>query len=139
MLKLVVALVFVGVSLVATADDIKVQKCPNCGKVHALRMSDFKGSDALAELNAKRKARGLKALKHDPKLYQAALKKARIQAGRNRMYHPGGSMGGGTHEGVGVGSTFRTCYMWETRFRYAGAARVRGSSGNIYYCLILRN
>ena len=93
---------------------------------------------ALAELNSIRNRRGLHSLIEDPSLTAIARHKASIQAGRNRMYHPGGSMGSARYEGVGMGPQFTSCYQDATNVRYAGAATVASRSGNRFHCLLVR-
>lgn len=95
-------------------------------------------NSALAELNAQRAQRGLRALVEDPSLTVIARHKASIQANRGAMFHPGGSLGSARYEGVGVGARFIACYQYATGIVYAGAATVVGRNGQRYHCLLVR-
>lgn len=70
-----------------------------------------------------------------------AQAKAETQARAGRMFHPGGSMGSGTHEGVGFSSVSaedairRCCYFGRLPVVETGVAR--GSNG-WYACVIYR-
>jgi hypothetical protein len=68
-------------------------------------------------------------------LYGICLRKARLQAARGRVFHPGGSMGGCHYEGCGSGSTATAalnacCYTGQRRC--AASAVVRGANGRFY-------
>lgn len=60
--------------------------------------------------------------------------KSRIQAAAGRMFHPGGSMGNGTHEGVGFSTISpedalsRCCYS-NSGMRIVDQSVVRGANG----------
>lgn len=70
-----------------------------------------------------------------------AQQKAEIQARANNCFHPGGSLGGGTHEGCGYSSVsadhaIRSCCYWGQRTPIdIGVAR--GANG-WYACVIYR-
>lgn len=120
--------------------------CPRCGKYHGATATQSTqqyasgGGGALARLNQQRAARGLPPYRQstNPALQAAATSKANIQASRSRMFHPGGSMGGGNREGVGMShdGTFMACYAYASA-NAAAAATVRGRNGAYYHCLLL--
>ena len=98
-------------------------------------------SSALVELNQIRMRRGLLPFRHDERLARLALRKALAQASVGRMGHGPGwrlGMGGARWEGVGSGSSFRTCYMWTRGARTVGAATAIGRNGRRYHALLLR-
>jgi len=68
-------------------------------------------------------------------LYGICLRKARLQAARGRVFHPGGSMGSCHYEGCGSGSTaaqaLANCCFTGKR-RCAASAVVRGANGRYY-------
>jgi hypothetical protein len=72
-------------------------------------------------------------------LYNLCLKKARWQAARGRVGHPGWGMGGCRYEGAGSGSSpeqaRRNCCYYGQR-RIAASAVVQGKSGR-FYCTTL--
>ena len=96
------------------------------------------GRSAIAEVNALRAQRGLPAFQEDPSLSAIARQKASIQAQRGVMAHPGGTMGGARYEGVGMGQSFISCYLYSNVGRTAGAASVRGANGQRFHCLLIR-
>lgn len=67
--------------------------------------------------------------------------KAALQARLGRMFHPGGSFGGGNYEGVAMASdptnALNNCYYYGQR-QCIGAAVCRGSNGMYYACRIYR-
>lgn len=105
--------------------------------------------NALAEVNARRAARGLKAFVADEGLRQAALACAKIRAASLIDGHLGGPSGdfaylpaGTTASAAGCGALedswgWGTCCMDED-YTYAGAAWVRGSNGKRYMHLFVR-
>ena len=98
-------------------------------------------SSALLELNRIRIRRGLLAFRHDERLARLAMRKALAQASVGRMGHGPGwrlGMGGARWEGVGSGSSFRTCYMWTRGAHTVGAATAVDRYGRRYHALLLR-
>jgi hypothetical protein len=67
--------------------------------------------------------------------------KARLLASLCRMFHPGGSFGGGSHEGVAVSSdptvALNSCCYYG-QLPCIGAAVCRGSNGMYYACRIYK-
>jgi hypothetical protein len=67
--------------------------------------------------------------------------KARLLASLCRMFHPGGSFGGGSHEGVAVASdptvALNSCCYYG-QLPCIGAAVYRGSNGMYYACRIYK-
>lgn len=116
--------------IVASAEAISIPTQPSVVGVAT--------GSALAEVNALRAARGLPAFIEDASLTSVAYHKASIQANRNAMGHPGGSMGGARYEGVGMGYQFTSCYLYSNVGRYAGAATVTGRNGQRFHCLLIR-
>lgn len=97
-------------------------------------------SSALGHANALRARRGLGPIRHDPRLQAIVNQKAQIQADRGFYGHPGGSMGVGRWEGVGMSSspqTFTSCYLYSGGPAVGAAATARGANGRYYHCLIL--
>jgi hypothetical protein len=103
-------------------------------------------SDALAEVNAARAARGLRPFTYDEGLTKAALGASRFRAanlvaghtGNDFAYLPAGSQASAAgcaawHDSWGWGS----CCTYEG-FTYAGAAWVRGSDNRRYMHLFVR-
>ena len=73
---------------------------------------------------------------------QVCEQKAALQARLCRMFHPGGSFGGGSCEGVAMASDpttalNSTCYSRSGRV-CIGQAVVRGANGMFYACRIFR-
>ena len=63
------------------------------------------------------------------------LRKARIQAARGRVFHPGGSFGGCRYEGCGSGRTAAQALAnccWTGRKRCVGSAVVQGKGGMFF-------
>jgi len=105
--------------------------------------------DALAEVNAKRAARGLRPYAHDPALTEAAQKCAAYRAARLMFGHVTGGMGDFQFLAPGVRCSATGCaaypdqYGWMScaiydNFTHAGAAWVRGADGKRYMHLFLR-
>ena len=70
-----------------------------------------------------------------------AEQKAALQARMGRMFHPGGSMGGGTYEGVGMSSAGAAAALSNCCNNGApiiGQAAVQGANGLWYACRIYR-
>jgi hypothetical protein len=105
--------------------------------------------DALAEVNAKRAARGLRPFVHDPALTEAAAKCAAFRADRFISGHVMGGSGdfgflppGSRASAAGCAAVapswgFLSCCMWEP-WTYAGAAKVMGRDGKFYCHLFVR-
>lgn len=107
-----------------------------------------KGSDdALAEVNAERAKRGLRAFQPDPLLNQAALACAQQRAARHIHGHLPESdfryvPSGGQANAAGCGALepswgWGTCCTYEN-YTYAGAAWVMGNDGRRYMHLFVR-
>src|SRR6185312_753535 len=102
--------------------------------------------DALAEVNAKRAARGLPGFVADPALTQAAQAAAAFRATNRIEGHTSNDVaflppGSAAHAAVcaAIDSSwgFLSCCQWE-RWTYAGAASVVGSDGKVYHHLFVR-
>lgn len=109
-------------------------------------------TDALAEVNAKRAARGLRPFAHDPLLTAAA---ERCAAFRANYRHPNGAVGlfghtsndfaflqGASASAAGCAAYpasygFLACCVYEN-YTYAGAASVMGADGRMYHHLFVR-
>jgi len=107
------------------------------------------GTDALAEVNAKRAARGLRPYVNDPLLARAAQAAASFRAQHRMFGHVTGGMGDfaflppGAHAAsAGCAAYppsygFMACTVYES-YTYAGAAKVRGPDGKDYCHIFVR-
>ena len=102
--------------------------------------------DALAEVNAARKARGLRPFIHDPDLTAAALVCAKLRAKHRIAGHTGNDFAALRR---GVRASAAGCAAWAPSwgwgscctyegYRYAGAAVVVGADGVRYMHLFVR-
>lgn len=108
------------------------------------------GSDALAEVNAKRASRGLRPYQFDAGLTQAARACAQHRADRLMFGHVMGGMGdfqfvppGTRCDATGCAAYppsmgFLACAVYDN-YRYAGAATVIGRDGRAYHSLFVRH
>jgi len=103
--------------------------------------------DALAEVNAKRAARGLPGFVADPALTQAAQAAAVFRAANRIEGHTSNDFAflpaGAAANAAGCAAVdsswgFLSCCQWE-RWTYAGAASVVGSDGKVYHHLFVKN
>ena len=106
-------------------------------------------SDSLAEVNAKRAARGLPPYTFDPLLTQAAMSCATYRASRGisgHVMHGSGDFQflplGATADAAGCAAVdaswgFLACEVYGS-YRFAGAATVRGANGILFHHLFLK-
>lgn len=103
--------------------------------------------DALDQLNAQRAARGLFPYIRDEGLTAGALHVARFRARHRCQGHTASDLGGlpvGVHAACAgcaawpQGMGFGACAMYDTGYRYAGAATCIGADGLAYHQLFVR-
>jgi len=103
--------------------------------------------DALAEVNAKRAARGLRAFVADPALTEAAKAAAAFRAANRIQGHtsndfaflpPGSAAHAAGCAAMEASWGFLSCCQWEG-WTFAGAASVTGTDGRVYHHLFVRN
>lgn len=114
----------------------------------ATTVAESEATDALAEVNAERAKRGLRAFIEDIQLTQAARKAARQRASRGIDGHLPESdftcLPAGAHaDAAGCGALddswgWGTCCTYDN-YTHAGAAWVRGTNGKRYMHLFVRN
>ncbi len=114
--------------------------------VAAAQTADAPASDALAQVNALRAARGLPAYQHDPNLHEAAKACAAYRARYRIAGHTSSDFAfvpvGASATAAGCaawpnGSGFGSCCIYDG-YRYAGAATVLGADGIEYHHLFVR-
>lgn len=105
-----------------------------------------KGERALAEVNAKRAARGLRPFAHDPALSEAAYRCASFRAAHRMFGHTANDFAflppGAAAASMGCAAYpdhygWMTCCTYEN-YRSAGAAWVRGPDNLRYMHLVVR-
>ena len=121
----------------------KVQPSPE----EFLRLLGRPVNNALAELNGIRAQRGLPPFIEDPLLTQGAQNAANYRAERlmeghtpNDFQHlpPGGHARAAGCAAWPVSMGFGSCCMYDTQYRYAGAASTMGRDGRRYCHLFVR-
>tara|TARA_R100000306_G_C4356067_1_gene132777 strand:- start:765 stop:1100 length:336 start_codon:yes stop_codon:yes gene_type:complete len=98
----------------------------------------------LDAVNIKRKVRGLKPLKEDPRLRSLAKKLSNVRARLNIRGHiRGWQAGHATAEGVGYdassdlkGKEFRSCCMYEGKWTFAGVGISVSRHGTFYTIMV---
>lgn len=126
------------------ADSTRIEYGPPGNPAH-----NGDGLDALAEVNAKRAARGLRSLLPDPGLTQAARACAAFRAEHGLFGHISGGAGdfqflppGARADSAGCAAYpdsfgWMSCCVYE-QATYGGAAWVRGADGKRYMHLFIR-
>lgn len=104
------------------------------------------GGDALGEVNALRAARGLPPYLPDPNLTAGAMAAAQARAARGLFGHTANDfqfLPPGTSAAAAGCAAYHDSYGWMScavydRYRYAGAAWVRGADGRRFMHLFVR-